>query len=115
MNYVDIIARQSELEVEMQELQAARIAAAQSHENIFAKEDISDNVSVELDINYDNMDASIINIDDHAMEAALFLTVEQFNKINQFLGKYNDAIFSYMSELTKQSSPTEEVTEEVSE
>jgi len=104
MNYVDIIARQEELEVEMKELQAARIAAAQAHEDIIVSESIGNGASVELHIDYGTKDSDIIvlNKDD-----GICLTVEQFNKINQFLGKYNDAIFSYMSEITK----TEEVEE----
>jgi len=113
MNYVDIIARQEELEVEMKELQAARIAAAQAHENVIVSESIGNGTSVELAIDYENMDSDIISLHEDK-SFSICLTVEQFNKINQFLGKYNDAIFSYMSEITK-TTKTEEENVEVAE
>ena len=98
MNYVEIVARQEELQTELQELQQARIKCAQSHEDVHADHE-GKSISVGLDLNYESKATEIITLkkgDDYVS-----LSVEDFNEINQFLGKYNDAIFSYMSEITK--------------
>lgn len=97
MNYVEIVARQEELQTELQELQQARIKCAQDHEDVVAAH--AGNVSIELTLKYDEKNSDIIYLNKDGGEVRL--SVEDFNEINQFLGKYNDAIFSYMSEITK--------------
>ena len=65
-------------------------------------------------MDYDSRSLYIISLTDTSDDDTVILSVDQFNKINQFLGKYNDAIFSYMSEITKVDAD-ETVTEEVTE
>ena len=101
MNYVEIIARQEELQIELNELQEARIKCAQSHEDVTAELDLGEGITVELTLDYDFRSLDIICLTDTSDNDMVLLSVDQFNKINQFLGKYNDAIFSYMSEITK--------------
>ena len=101
MNYVEIIARQEELQIELNELQEARIKCAQSHEDITVELELGESITVELTMDYDSRSLGIITLTDTREGDIVLLSVDQFNKINQFLGKYNDAIFSYMSEITK--------------
>jgi phage terminase large subunit-like protein len=98
MNYVEIIARQQELQKELQDLQEARIACAQAHEDVVTEIHDGD-LTVGLTIEYDNDDTRIISVEKDG--EAVHLSVEDFNKVNTFLGMYNDAIFSYMSEKAK--------------
>lgn len=94
MNYVEIVAKQEELTKELNELQQARIASAQSHENIEVEKEIGDLVA-SLTVAYENDDVCI-EIQQGLETVAI--TVEQYNQINEFLGKYSDAVFSFYSE-----------------
>lgn len=99
MNYVEIIERQLELQKELQELQEKRIECAQSHENVFTETE-TDNVSIQLAIDYESESDMIISLQNKHDSEIINLSVVDFNEINQFLGMYNDAIFSYMNHLT---------------
>lgn len=94
MNYVEIVTKQEELTKELNQLQQARIASAQSHENIEVNKDIQD-ATVSLFIDYSEDDVAIVINQDSSVVS---LTVEQYNQINEFLGKYSDAVFSFYSE-----------------
>tara|TARA_R110002153_G_scaffold1367_4_gene7049 strand:- start:137 stop:463 length:327 start_codon:yes stop_codon:yes gene_type:complete len=98
MNYVEIIARQEELQIELNALQAERVASAQSHTSI-ATETHGDGVTVGLTLDYKDLSEKVINVTTGGQ--TVLLSVEDYNMISQFLSKYNDAIFSYMSEITK--------------
>ena len=113
MNYVEIIARQEELQNELNELQQTRIEAAQSHTSLVTDHTVGD-LEIGLDLNYDDMDAQVLTLKDRCGDI-LMLDVEQFNEIGMFLQKYNDAIFSYMSELKKVDEDKAEVVEDASE
>tara|TARA_R110000824_G_scaffold198546_4_gene382564 strand:+ start:298 stop:660 length:363 start_codon:yes stop_codon:yes gene_type:complete len=110
MNYVEIIARQEELQTELNALQAERIASAQSHTSIKTSTMLTSGTELTLDLDYDSryQDDQIIMLDDapesggdRTAGETIYLSVEDYNEISQFLSKYNDAIFSYMSEITK--------------
>jgi len=100
MNYVEIVAKQEELTKELNELQQARIASAQSHENITVSKDIGD-LEASLFINYSEDDVEIVLSSD---SEAVNITVEQYNQINEFLGKYSDAVFSFYSHKEKEAA-----------
>ena len=106
MNFVEIVERQLELQKELQELQQARIASAQAHEDVHADHE-GESISVGLDLKYESKATDIITL--KKGNDYLSLSVEDFNEVNQFLGMYNDAIFSYMSEITKVEAEAEEV------
>jgi hypothetical protein len=93
MNYVEIVAKQEELTKELNELQQARIASAQSHENIEVEKEIGDIVA-SLTVAYENDD---VCIEIQQGESTVTISVEQYNQINEFLGKYSDAVFSFYS------------------
>ena len=113
MNYIEIVARQEELQKEMLELQEARVASAQAHEDIQAEFATEEGVNVKLTMNYGSGDSDILMLDNYnEFDKAIHLTVGDFNEISQFLGKYNDAIFSYMSELDKEKADTDGIIEE---
>mgnify|MGYP003637964811 CR=1 FL=1 len=101
MNYVEIIARQEELQTELNALQAERVASAQSHTNINTGVKLTSGLNMNLDLNYAGHDAQIISLHHDDEPIGTYLSVEDYNEISQFLSKYNDAIFSYMSEITK--------------
>jgi hypothetical protein len=101
MNYVEIIARQEELQTELNALQAERVASAQSHTTINTGTKLTSGLELVLDLNYDHHDAQIISLHHDDEPVDTYLSVEDYNEISQFLSKYNDAIFSYMSEITK--------------
>ena len=101
MNYVEIIARQEELQTELNALQAERVASAQSHTNITTSTTLSGGLKLTLNLDYDEQDGLIIALGDEDEPVDTYLSVEDYNEISQFLSKYNDAIFSYMSEITK--------------
>ncbi len=115
MNYIEIITKQEALAAQMEankaefdELTKARIAVAQSHISLEAEHKVGD-LEIELDLDYDERGEHILSLlrgDNH-----INLTVTEFNGISAFLGKYNDAIFSYMSEITKKVED-EEATDE---
>lgn len=105
MNYVEIVARQTELEAEMmasneelQDLQRARIACAQANEDLSITHEGAVTVALTLDYSSDNKEIVAVTKGDSTIN----LTVEDFNEINMFLNPYNDAIFSYMSNITKE-------------
>ena len=98
MNFVEIVNRQLELQKELQELQQERIASDQAHEDVHADHE-GESISVGLDLKYESKATEIITL--KKGDTYVSLSVEDFNEINQFLGMYNDAIFSYMSEITK--------------
>lgn len=106
MNYVEIVERQEELQTEMNELQGARIESAQSHTSL-ATDTMAGNVNCVLSLDYDSMDPMILKL--ATDNGVVSLSVEDFNAVGAFLQKYNDAIFSYMSELNK---PDEDETKE---
>lgn len=100
MNYIEIVARQDELTREMTELQSTRIKEAQeNYSDVNVTEDLGDDLEVMLDLSADT--GTVIGIAIKDEPTAIYLTVEQFNQIGTFLGKYNDAIFSYMSSQEK--------------
>lgn len=106
MNYVEIIERQEELQKEMQELQEERVKIAQSHMSFKHQIKINDKLDIYLDLDYDKKDERILSI---ATDTdAIHLSVEDYNHISAFLQKYNDAIFSYMSEITKEDEDDKE-------
>ena len=128
MNYTEIIERQEEMQTvgmamqkESQELQDGKIEFAQSHTSITLREDLDpksdldfetgleQNLSVQLTLNYDRADPDIIEL--NADNETIILTVDQFNKVNMFLQKHNDVIFSYMSEITKKDDEVEDASE----
>lgn len=107
MNYVEIVARQSVIEAEMMErqeelqsLQQQRIAVAQAHEDLHVDHDLTSGAVVGIDLNYKNGDACIFSFRDTESERVTF-SAEDYNEMSQFFSKYNDAIFSYMTETTK--------------
>lgn len=104
MNYVEIIARQEELETELQALQAERVSAAQLHETLEVGFDVDD-LNMRLSLDYVGKENRILRIERDGKE--IFLSVEDFNRLGGFLQKYNDAIFSYMSEANKEDKDEE--------
>jgi hypothetical protein len=108
MNYIEIIARQEALQIELNALQAERVASAQSHENILESIYLTSGTKLTIDLDYNMRSDQVIILSedeeeggDHTSGEDIFLSVEDYNEISQFLSKYNDAIFSYMSEITK--------------
>lgn len=97
MNYVEIIARQEEIQAELVTLQEQRIASAQGHESFNTESEV-DGTTVALSLDYDGRSDKIITVS--AGDQSVSLSVEDYNMVSQFLSKYNDAIFSYMSEIT---------------
>ena len=106
MNYVEIVNRQSVLEAEMmgrqeelQSLQQQRIACAQKHEDLATDLDLTSGGSVGLDLNYDSKESNIFTMR-FGYDFVSF-SPEDYNEMSNFFSKYNDAIFSYMSEIRK--------------
>ena len=113
MNYVEIVARQSELEAEMmerqeelQKLQQERIAVAQQHEDLQASQVLSSGDSVDISLQYGGGDSNIFCYNQDGK--TVVFSPEDYNEMSQFFSKYNDAIFSYMSEISKPSDSEEE-------
>ena len=114
MNYTEIVERQEEMQTvgmamqtESQELTDAKIEFAQSHSSMSLSETLEVGIEVSLELNYEQPNQDIIIIADAAC-TTIKLTVDQFNKINMFLQKHNDVIFSYMSEITKEDDDVAE-------
>jgi len=107
MNYVEIIERQDELQKELQELYQNRIESAQSHTDLMLTEDLGEGISISLNMNYNSKEHYIITI--QAGGGEVTLTIEDFNRLGTCLQKHGDAIFSYMSEITKEEDEANEV------
>lgn len=112
MNYVEIVARQSVVEAEMmerqeelQKLQQERIAVAQAHEDLLVEHTLTSGSKVSIELGYDKGDENIFTLGDgnHTVE----FSAEDYNEMSQFFSKYNDAIFSYMSEVTREDEVEE--------
>ncbi len=111
MNYTEIITKQEALAAQMEaskaefdELTKARIAVAQTHTNLAAAHNV-DGLEIDLTLDYNERDAEILTLT--RGDECITLNVTEFNGISAFLGKYNDAIFSYMSEITKKEETDE--------
>lgn len=106
MNYVEIVDRQSVLEAEMmerqeelQKLQQERIACAKKHEDLHTSFALTSGGVVDLDLDYKSEDARIFTL---TVEGeSVYFSPEDYNEMSNFFSKYNDAIFSYMSEIRK--------------
>ena len=105
--YVELANEVQELQKQLQELQqtyatvnSAKGDRAQMKESFEVSEELADGAEVCLTIDNDSLEKAIIHVctskvnDEHVN-----LTVEQFNQINNFLSKYNEAIFLYMQSL----------------
>ena len=117
MTYVEIVARQSVVEAEMmerqeelQKLQQERIAVAQAHEDLIVTHELTSGKRVQIDLEYATGDARIFTISEDLGDNVVNISfsAEDYNEMSQFFSKYNDAIFSYMTEITKDD---EDVTE----
>lgn len=112
MNYVDIIARQTEMQdlgmlmqKESQELQDEKIEFAHSHTSLDATHRLTE-LQIDLALNYDKRDHAILTLTKDSV--TMDITIDEFNGIGQFLQKHNDCIFSYMSEITKTEDEADE-------
>ena len=99
MNYVELIKRQEVLQTELNELQAKRTELAQSHTSLVT-DTVAGDVEIVLSLNYDTKDLKILKL--ATDNGVVSMTVEEFNQVGLFLQKYNDAIFSYISEINKE-------------
>lgn len=109
MNYIEIVERQSVIEAEMMErqeelqaLQQQRIAVAQAHEDLHVDHTLTSGSTVGIDLNYKGAETSIFTLNDGRNDSYASFSAEDYNEMSQFFSKYNDAIFSYMSEITKE-------------
>lgn len=103
-----------ELQVEMQEIVMAKDQEATTVDQLEVAEDIRDGVVVTLDIDFDNDNSRVITlVEDKGDEVAeaVSLSIEDFNTINQFLGRYNEVIFRFHNHLESQKAEAEEEAE----
>ena len=112
MNYVELIARQTELQntgMEMQqelhELQKLKYEMSLEHNDLEITEDLGNSVGVSLNMTYLAKDHDIITI--KVEDDEVTLTVEDFNKVGGFLQLHGEAIMSYMGEITKVEADVE--------
>lgn len=101
MNYTEILDRQEELAKEMDALQQARIQCAKDHEPLAVTQTLTTGLEIQIDLNYRTADKDIFLLTNPGEDCGMSFGVEDYNEISQFFSKYNDAIFSYMSEITK--------------
>ncbi len=113
MNYLEIIKRTEELETELQDLHKARIESAQSHSDLHVSIDLETGISVDLDLDYSELERDVVTIKQG--DAIVSLTPGDFTEMGMELQKYNDAIFSYMSEIEKQEAVAAEEADETVE
>ena len=99
MNYTEILARQEELAKEMDELQQARVQCAKNKESLTVETTLTSGIQLHVDLDYatTSKEVFMFKLDGDTM----YFGVEDYNEMSQFFSKYNDAIFSYMSEITK--------------
>lgn len=121
MNYIEIVDRQSVVEAEMMErqeelqsLQQLRIAEAKKHEDLAVTHKLTSGKEVRIDLNYTDGDdeTNIFDIEDAGEECSLSFSPEDYNEMSNFFSKYNDAIFSYMTEITKVEEDDKEADKE---
>lgn len=111
MNYVEIIERQEVLQKELQELQEKRVKIAQEHNDMEIHETLSDEVSLDMVLSYDGSKTlRVVRLTQGGQTVTL--EPEELNKTIMVAQKYNDVLFSYMSEITKKDDDDED-TEEV--
>ena len=101
MNYTEILARQEALAKEMDELQQARVQCAKNKESLSVDQTLTSGLEIQIDLDYSTGDKDIFLLTKTGDDTGMSFTVEDYNEISQFFSKYNDAIFSYMSEITK--------------
>jgi uncharacterized membrane protein YfhO len=110
MNYIEILARQEELAKEMDELQQARVQCAKNKESLSTDQKLTSGKYIAIELAYNTGYRDIFTLED-GEGTTLTFTVEDYNEISQFFSKYNDAIFSYMSEITKDDADVSETTD----
>ena len=108
MNYTDIVNRQEalakemeKLNEEMQTLQHSRIECAKDHENFSVDQTLTSGLEIQIDLNYSTGDRDIFLLTKTGDDTGMSFGVEDYNEFSQFFSKYNDAILSYMTEITK--------------
>lgn len=86
-----------EMQRELQEVAKAKDQEATTVEVLEVREEVGPNLGVALNIDMSSSKADVIEISDE--KGSIFLSVEDFNNINQFLGKYNEVIFRFHNHL----------------
>ena len=108
MNYLEIVTRQEalatemeKLNEEMQTLQHTRIECAKDHESLSVERKLTSGLEIQVDLDYSTADKDIFLLTKIGEDTGTAFSVEDYNEFSQFFSKYNDAILSYMSEITK--------------
>jgi hypothetical protein len=96
-----------ERQQELQELQQQRTAVSQQHENLSVNHTLTSGLEVQVDLDYSTTGSNIFLITNSGEDTGVTFSAEDYNEMSQFLSKYNDAIFSYMTETTKDEADEE--------
>ena len=94
------------LQMEMQDLAMAKDQESTLVEKLYKVEKINDEVEVKLSIDFESDNDQVIYLENDDYEG-IALSIEDFNNINQFLGRYNEVIFRFHNHLETQKAEAE--------
>lgn len=92
-----------EMQKELHELGKAKDQEATTVEVLDVTEEVREGVDVVLSIDFSEEDAQVIHLNDRD-GGSVALSIEDFNNINQFLGRYNEVIFRFHNHLEATAS-----------
>lgn len=92
-----------EMQVELQELSMAKDQEATTVDQLDVTHTVRDGLDAVLSIDFSSENDKVIHINDLDGYGAS-LSIEDFNEINQFLGRYNEVIFRFHNHLETQKA-----------